>query len=107
MGVGVAEAIPGVFAAQVPIVGQGIVQTGTQCGAIFGVLDRRNGRATGRLHIGVEVVVSHLDGDPDRPVIVASPPNTKTITPVTSNNATQSKIRTQTGIRITFDDDVV
>ncbi|RZO56360.1 MAG: type VI secretion system tip protein VgrG [Sandaracinaceae bacterium] len=59
------------------------------------------------LHIGVEVVVSHLDGDPDRPVIVASPPNTKTITPVTSNNATQSKIRTQTGIRITFDDDVV
>ena len=58
------------------------------------------------LHIGVEVAISHVDGDPDRPVIVASPPNTQTITPVNSENATQSKIRTQTGIRITFDDDV-
>ncbi|MCA9606829.1 MAG: type VI secretion system tip protein VgrG [Myxococcales bacterium] len=58
------------------------------------------------LHIGVEVAISHVDGDPDRPVIVASPPNAQTITPVNSENATQSKIRTQTGIRITFDDDV-
>lgn len=58
------------------------------------------------LHIGAEVAISHVDGDPDRPVIVASPPNAKTLTPVTDANATQSKIRTQTGIRITFDDDV-
>ncbi|MBX3269691.1 MAG: type VI secretion system tip protein VgrG [Sandaracinaceae bacterium] len=58
------------------------------------------------LHIGVEVAIAHVDGDPDRPIIVASPPNAETITPVNRDNATQSKIRTQTGIRITFDDDV-
>lgn len=58
------------------------------------------------LHIGVEVAIGHLDGDPDRPIILASPPNAETVTPVRDANATQSKIRTKTGIRITFDDDV-
>jgi len=57
------------------------------------------------LHIGVEVLVAHLDGDPDRPIIVGSVPNAETVTPVTSQNPTQSAIRTKAGIHIHFDDD--
>ncbi|MEC7524201.1 MAG: type VI secretion system tip protein TssI/VgrG [Myxococcota bacterium] len=57
------------------------------------------------LHIGAEVAVSHLDGDPDRPIIMASPPNAETVTPVNDRNATQSEIVTKTGIRMTWDDD--
>lgn len=57
------------------------------------------------LHIGVEVAVAHLDGDPDRPIILSSPPNTETVTPVNARNPTQSEIVTQTGIRMTWDDD--
>jgi len=57
------------------------------------------------LHIGVEVAVAHLDGDPDRPIIMNSPPNAETITPVNDANPTQSEIVTKTGIRLTWDDD--
>jgi type VI secretion system secreted protein VgrG len=57
------------------------------------------------LHIGVEVIVSHVDGDPDRPVILGSPPNAETVTPVSARNPTQSEIVTKTGIRMTWDDD--
>ena len=57
------------------------------------------------LHIGVEVVIVHLDGDPDRPVIMASVPNAETVSPVVQANATQSRIRTSTGILIEMDDD--
>lgn len=57
------------------------------------------------LHIGAEVAIAHLDGDPDRPIIMNSPPNTETITPVNQANATQSAIRTQAGIQLIWDDD--
>ncbi len=57
------------------------------------------------LHIGVEVAIAHLDGDPDRPIILNSPPNAETVTPVNQDNATQSQIITKTGIRLTWDDD--
>jgi type VI secretion system secreted protein VgrG len=57
------------------------------------------------LHIGAEVAVAHVDGDPDRPIIMNSPPNAETVTPVSRDNATQSQIVTQTGIRLTWDDD--
>jgi type VI secretion system VgrG family protein len=56
------------------------------------------------LHIGTEVMLLHLNGDPDRPVIVSSVPNHETASPVTSANATQSKIRTRHGITVTLDD---
>src|SRR5262249_27870817 len=36
------------------------------------------------LHKGAEVLLVHVDGDPDRPIIVASIPNPTTLTPSTS-----------------------
>jgi type VI secretion system secreted protein VgrG len=57
------------------------------------------------LHIGAEVAIAHLDGDPDRPVIMNSPPNTETVTPVNRQNATQNQIRTKAGIQMIWDDD--
>ena len=56
------------------------------------------------LHVGVEVAVVHLGGDPDRPVILGAVPNARTNTPVRDANATESQIKTRSGIRITFDD---
>jgi len=59
------------------------------------------------LHIGTEVAIIHLDGDPDRPVILGSIPNAETTSPVVQDNATQSRIRTRTGILVEFDDDAM
>jgi type VI secretion system secreted protein VgrG len=56
------------------------------------------------VHAGTEVLLVHVDGDPDRPIIVASVPNAMTPSPVTQSNATQSMIATRTGILVTFDD---
>jgi len=57
------------------------------------------------LHVGTEVAISHVNGDPDRPVIIGSVPNAETLTPVVADNATQSVIRTRAGIHIEFEDD--
>lgn len=56
------------------------------------------------LHIGTEVLLIHIDGDPDRPIIISSVPNPATASPVTSANASQSIMRTRHGITVTFDD---
>ncbi len=58
------------------------------------------------LHVGTEVAIIHLDGDPDRPVIMASIPNAETVSPVVQDNATQSRIKSRTGILIELDDDL-
>jgi type VI secretion system secreted protein VgrG len=57
------------------------------------------------LHVGTEVAIAHVNGDPDRPVIIGSVPNPETLTPVVSDNATQSVIRTRAGIHVEFEDD--
>jgi type VI secretion system secreted protein VgrG len=57
------------------------------------------------LHVGVEVLLAHVRGDPDRPVIVGAVPNASTVTPVTRDNATQSQVRTRSGILMEFEDD--
>ncbi len=59
------------------------------------------------LHIGTEVAIIHLDGDPDRPVIMSSIPNAETVSPVRQEDATKSRIKTSTGIMIEMDDDAV
>ena len=56
------------------------------------------------LHKGTEVLLAHIDGDPDRPIIVGSVPNPHTISPATSANATQSVVNTASGIRIEMED---
>lgn len=56
------------------------------------------------LHIGTEVLIIHVNGDPDRPLIMSSVPNFETASPVNSANATQSQIRTRHGITVTLDD---
>jgi type VI secretion system secreted protein VgrG len=57
------------------------------------------------LHIGTEVIVAHVNGDPDRPVIIGAVPNASTETPVRAANATQSRIRTGSGVVFELDDD--
>jgi type VI secretion system secreted protein VgrG len=56
------------------------------------------------LHKGVEVLLAHLDGDPDRPIIVGSVPNPDTASPVTGGNNTQCAIHTGGGNKITIED---
>ncbi|MCC7536735.1 MAG: type VI secretion system tip protein VgrG [Deltaproteobacteria bacterium] len=58
------------------------------------------------LHIGTTVLIAHLDGDPDRPVIVGAVPDASTTSPVTSDNpATESVIRTRGAIHVEMEDD--
>ncbi len=56
------------------------------------------------LHKGTEVLISHNDGDPDRPIIVGCVPNPQTPSPVVAGNATQSVIDTASGIRVELED---
>jgi type VI secretion system secreted protein VgrG len=46
------------------------------------------------LHRGTEVLLTFIDGDPDRPIIAASVPNPDTASPVISDNQSQCMIRT-------------
>jgi type VI secretion system VgrG family protein len=55
------------------------------------------------LHKGAEVLLTFVDGDPDRPVITGSVPNPGTASPVTSANQTKSVIRDNYGNEIIFD----
>ena len=56
------------------------------------------------LHKGAEVLIAHIGGDPDRPVIVGAIPNPATMSPVVDANATQSVTQTASGIRIEMED---
>ncbi|NOX34522.1 MAG: type VI secretion system tip protein VgrG [Deltaproteobacteria bacterium] len=46
------------------------------------------------LHKGTEVLLTFIDGNPDRPLIAGAVPNPETSSPVTSGNQTKSVIRT-------------
>lgn len=56
------------------------------------------------LRPGVEVIITFLDGDPDRPIIAATVPNPQTASPVTSGNAERNVIRTGGGNEVNIDD---
>ncbi len=56
------------------------------------------------LHVGTEVLLAHIGGDPDRPVIVASVPNELTPGPVVDKNQTQSVTESAGFIRIEMED---
>lgn len=57
------------------------------------------------LHVGAEVLLAHIGGDPDRPIIVGSLPNPTMSTPLSATYATRSGIRSRSGILIDFEDD--
>ncbi|EYF06108.1 type VI secretion system Vgr family protein [Chondromyces apiculatus] len=56
------------------------------------------------LRQGVEVILTFVDGDPDRPIIVSTVPNPQTASPVTAGNAPRNIIRTGGGNEINIDD---
>lgn len=56
------------------------------------------------LHKDAEVLISFVDGDPDRPVIIGSIPNAETLGPVVSKNQTQCAIKTGGGTTMVIED---
>jgi len=56
------------------------------------------------LHKGTEVLLTFVDGDPDRPVIAGAVPNAETTSPVTAANQTESVIQTGGKNKIRFED---
>lgn len=55
------------------------------------------------LRKGTEVVLDHMNGDPDRPLIVGAVPNPETGSPVTGGNHTQFVLQAFSGNNITFE----
>lgn len=55
-------------------------------------------------HEGAEMVVGHIDGDPDKPLGLGTVPHANTISPVKVSNQTTSIIRTAGKNEIIFDD---
>jgi len=56
------------------------------------------------LRPGVEVLITCIDGDPDRPIIAGTVPNPQTASPVVSKNAPRNIIRTGGNNEINIDD---
>jgi type VI secretion system secreted protein VgrG len=56
------------------------------------------------LHKGTEVLLTFIDGDPDRPIISAAVPNPETGSPVKGSNQTHCAIHTGGGIRLDMED---
>jgi type VI secretion system VgrG family protein len=56
------------------------------------------------LHKGTEVLLTFVDGDPDRPVIAGAVPNPETASPVTAANQTESVIQTGARNKIRIED---
>lgn len=54
---------------------------------------------------GTEVLLTFIDGDPDRPLIVGAAPNPATPSPVTRSNSLENVIKTASGILVTMKDD--
>ncbi|MEW6262846.1 MAG: type VI secretion system tip protein TssI/VgrG [Thermodesulfobacteriota bacterium] len=56
------------------------------------------------LHKGTEVLLTFIEGDPDRPIIAAAVPNPETASPITSANQTKSAFHTNGGNRLEMED---
>jgi type VI secretion system secreted protein VgrG len=87
----------------------------------FDMSGRKNGKASARVrmaapyagsghgihfprHKGTEVLLTFIDGDPDRPVIVAALPNPETQSVVTDKNRTMAAVTTAGDNRIHMED---
>lgn len=58
------------------------------------------------LHAGSEVLIAHVDGDPDRPVIAAAVPNPTHPSVVVNGNRSQCVLQSASGNRLVLDDAV-
>ncbi|MFT3768020.1 MAG: type VI secretion system tip protein TssI/VgrG [Minicystis sp.] len=56
------------------------------------------------LRPGTEVLITFVNGDPDRPIIAGTVPNPQTPSPVQAENANRNIIRTGGGNEVNFDD---
>ena len=56
------------------------------------------------LHKDIEVLLTFVDGDPDRPIISGSVPNPETMSPITSMSQTKSRVRTAAQNEIMMED---
>jgi type VI secretion system secreted protein VgrG len=56
------------------------------------------------LHKGTEVLLTFVEGDPDRPIIAGAVPNPATTSPVTSANQSESVIQTAADNKIRIED---
>ncbi|MGE0431539.1 MAG: type VI secretion system Vgr family protein, partial [Planctomycetota bacterium] len=56
------------------------------------------------LHAGTEVLLTHIDGDPDRPIISATVPNRNNPSPVNKKNKGKNVVRSASGNMIEMDD---
>lgn len=56
------------------------------------------------LHKGAEVILSFIDGDPDRPIIAAAVPNPAMASPVVGQNETTAVVQTGGQNRLEFED---
>lgn len=56
------------------------------------------------LHKGTEVLLTFIDGDPNRPMIAGAAPNPDNPSVVTSDNSTQSRLTTSGGNKIHIED---
>lgn len=54
---------------------------------------------------GAEVLITHIDGDPDRPVISGAVPNPEHESPTTGDNRSRNTLRTHSGNVLMIDDD--
>jgi type VI secretion system VgrG family protein len=57
------------------------------------------------LNPGVEVVLAHINGDPDRPIILGAVPNPANESPSSDSNVSANTIQTRTGNLLQIDDD--
>ncbi len=56
------------------------------------------------LHAGTEVVVSCVNGDIDRPIVMGAIPTAEAVSPVTSANPSENRLRTWGGNELLMDD---
>ncbi|MBA3697909.1 MAG: type VI secretion system tip protein VgrG [Planctomycetes bacterium] len=56
------------------------------------------------LHVGTEVIIAHIGGDPDRPVIIGAVTNKDALAPVTQGNSHKNVLRSPSGNRVELDD---
>ena len=57
------------------------------------------------LHGGTEVLLVHVNGDPDRPVIAGALPNDLAQSPIYDGVGTRGGLKTRSGITVQYDDD--